>query len=335
MIQGRKKEELLKVDDILSLTNGGYDIYMHYLGKVARVMDRPWGKKERKSSWGVYPYKGTWLWKDQATEETGNAIQFAERYLGLDFNAARDRVIWEFGLAKKGVIINPTPVVRNWDNPIDDEGYVRINFDDMPFEKRHHLFWNAACVTEQHCREKSCYAVKRLAVKGRYVHLSPGEAVFAYYCEEEGAVKIYFADREKGEKFRNNVSYHHLWNYDKVERCENLIVQKSNKDMIVTTMVTPCCINTQAEAVKIFNEEVVSRINRITTTPWVWYGSDWDGVKKCKQITDTNGWRYINTEKKYLPDVNDTYGIVRMWETEKKGSGLVKLEEFMKRKKLL
>lgn len=328
MIKGKKKEKFLTVDEILSSTNGGHDIFKYYLGKVSRLMNRPWGRKEKKMSWGIFPNNGIWFWKDQATEEVGNAMTFVERYYGLDHHSAKDKICWDFGLRQVGDKINATPVKVTWDIPEEDKKYIPINFTSQPFNKRHHAFWNAAEVPEEHCRKMNCFAVKDLAINRKKVFIRPNEIVFAYYCPEEDGVKIYFPERDKGDRFRNNVSFRYLWNYDNVGECDDLIVQKSPKDMIVTTMITPCCIATQAEAAKIFDEGVVGMINSITKSPWIWYGSDPDGVKKCKEITGTNKYKYINTPKSLLPEVNDAYGYACKFQ-------LKGLEDFMKSKKLL
>lgn len=326
MVKGKGKN-LLSVDDILAATNGGHSIYMAYLGKVGRLMSRPWGKKERHLSWGIFPKNGVWFWKDQANEEVGNAMTFTERYFGLTHSEAKDKICWDFGLGT-GKETNRAPIIITWDKPEEDKIFVPISFTSKPFSKRHHAFWNAAEVTEEHCLKMNCFAVKDLAINRRKAVIRKDEVVFVFYCPEEDAVKVYFPERMKGEKFRNNVSFHHLWNYNNIKECDNLIVQKSPKDMIVTTMVSPCCIATQAEAVKIFDEDTVAMINQISKSPWIWYGSDWDGVKKCKEITDTNKWHYINTPKSLLPDINDAYGYACKF-------GLKGLEEFMHAKKLI
>lgn len=332
MIKGKIQKKWVTAEDILSGTSGGYDVYMLYLGKVARQMGRPWGRKERKDSWGIYPHGGMWFWKDQATEETGNAIQFVERFWGLTFSEARDRIAWDFGIGGREV----DKKVVTWDKPyLDDKEYARFTFTKQPFTKKHHDFWNIVEVGEEDLEKLNYFAVKDLAIKGKKQHIKKDEIVFAFYCPEEDGVKIYFPERDKGDKFKNNVSYRHLWHFEGISECDNLIVQKSNKDLAVTRMITPCVTSTQAEAVKIFNEDIVKRINSVTKSPWIWYGSDWDGVKKCKEITDTNKWKYLNTEKKYLPDVNDTYSLVKMWNEQEMGTGLKKLEEFMRKKKVI
>lgn len=330
MIKGVEKTGSIPVDDILRITNGGFDIFKAYLGNVSRLMNRPWGRKEKKLSWGIFPKDGVWFYKDQANEETGNAFHFVQRMFGLDFLQAKDKICWDFGIGGKE--INASPVKITWEAPEIEKKYTNIGFTHQPFKKAHHEFWNIAETTEEHCRKYNCLAIKDLAINSRRVNLRVGEVAFVYYATE--GVKIYFPERERSKRFKSNVNFHHLWNYENLKDCNNLIVQKSNKDMIVTSMIEECCIATQAEAIGIFDPPTVEKINQISKHPWIWYGSDWDGVKKCKEITDTNAWRYINTDKEFLPD-NDVYSVVKMWNMKEPGTGLKKLQEFMKLKKLI
>lgn len=327
MIKGKKQEEYLTVDEIHARTNGGYDIFKYYLGNVGRIMQRPWGNKEKKLSWGLFVKNGIWFYKDQANEEVGNAFHFVEKYFGLTFSEARSKICFDFGFSKHGGRENSSPVKITWDKPDVEKEYMDIGVIKKPFSRRDHEFWNSAEVSEEHCKNYNCFSVKRLAIDSKFVSLRRDELVFAYYSPEERGWKIYFPERPDA-KFKNNISGHYLWNYNKVGKCEDLIIQKSVKDLLVTTLITPCVIATQNESAGIFNEEMVGKINAITKTPWVWYGSDWDGVKKCKKITDTNKWRYINTPKNLLPDINDAYGFVKKF-------GIKAMEEFMKSKKLL
>lgn len=319
MIQGKEKQ-FFTADDIMFLTGGGYDIYIYYLGEVSRIMQRPWGKKEKKLSWGIFRRENVWFWKDQATEESGTAIHFVQKKFSLSFKEAINKIVDDLSLK------NPEQR-KVYVRPLQEEAeIVKIKFTDKPFEDRHHKFWHP--VTEDICKSYNCFAVKDAAINGKRVAINKDELVFAYHAPEEDGVKLYFPERERTERFRNNVSYHYLWNFSNISKCEKLIIQKSVKDMIFTSLVTPCVIATQAEGIKIFNEDVVNKINSITDSPWIWYGSDWDGVQKCKRITDTNNWKYINTPKDLLPEINDVYGYVKKF-------GIKSLEDFMKLKKLL
>jgi len=320
-----KGEQIYTVDDILFRTTQGFDIFRYYLGSsIRRVMSCPW-RKDTHPSWGISNNGTFWYYKDFATEETGNAIHFVEKYFGLSFQDALSKIAYDFGISK--VEINAQPVKIVWDKPIDQD-YMDIRIFEMPFTKRHHEFWNRAEVTEEHCKKYNCFAASQVSINRKKFFLKKDELCFAYYCSEEDGFKIYLPEREKSERFRNNVSYHHLWNYSNVSECDDLIVQKSMKDLIVTTMINECCIATQAEGIKIFNEEVIEKINKISKSPWIWYGSDWDGVKKCKEITDTNKYKYINTPKILLPEINDSYGYACKY-------GLKGLEDFMRSKKLI
>lgn len=333
MIKGKFKQELTTPDEIFKRTNGGYDVFKYYLGSVSRIMSRPWGKKEKHPSWGLFCREGIWFYKDIAREEVGNCIHFVQKYFGLSFIETINKIAWDFGIG--GKITNVNPVKITWEKPDIEKDYMDIGAITQPFQKRHHDFWNILEVNEEHCKKMNCFAIKKLAIQNRNFPIKSTEVVFGYWSEEEKGWKIYFPDRDKGNRFRNNVSGQHLWNYSNLEYCDDLIIQKSNKDLIVTTMITPCVTATQNESVGIFDEKMVKKINKITKTPWIWYGSDLDGVTKCTKITGTNKWKYINTPKNMLPDVNDTAEFVKFYNLQKMGTGLRKLEEFMKSKNLL
>lgn len=332
MIQGKKRiETYIEAEEVIKFTNEGYDIYKYYLGNLKRIMNRPWGKKETKLSWGIFYYNRNWMWKDYASEETGNCILFVQKLFGLTYNEALHKISWDFGIG--GSKKNNNPVIVTWDKP-DKQEFSQINIIEKPFTKKHHDFWNIMEVSEQDCKSMNCFAVKSAAYNRSRIGIKPNEVVFAYYAADEFAFKLYFPEREIN-KFKNTVSGHYLWNYNSMNKCDKLLIQKSNKDLIVTHQITPCVIATQNESAGIFDEEMVNKISDITNDPWIFYGSDPDGVVKCQRITKTNKWKYINIPKKYLPDVNDSAAFVKMHNEIKMGTGLKALEEFMKLKQFL
>ncbi len=317
---GDKKIPPLSSDDILFYTGGGRDIFERYLGKINKIMKRPWGK-DRKPSWGVFLYNNTYYWKDNATEESGTAIQFVQKYFGLTFQEAMDKIKWDFSLGGKESRVQgiQNQYVKEEKRP------VHIAYDKQPFQKRHHAYWNCTDVSENWCKGHNCYAVKDLAIDRKKVFIKPTERVFVY---ETSSVlcKIYFPDRVGMNRFRNNLPWDYLWNIQNVNS-QRLVVQKSMKDLIVTSLIYPNIIATQSEHLKIFTPEVKERIENISKDVWVWYGSDEDGVKKCQNITKEFGWKYINTPKDEDPTINDSYSYACKY-------GLDKLKEFCKLKEL-
>ena len=332
MIKGRKKEQKKEIirfptaEELYDCTNGGYDIFKRYLGKIGKVMDRPWGKRESHPSWGIFmnPSNGYWYWKDHATEESGTALQFVERYFNLSHGDAKDMIVKDFCTGNVGQMtpVRPPEAI--------ERDYVDIKFSDQSFKERHHAFWNIAEVTEEDLRKLNYFAVKDLAINGKRVPISDKESVFAYLCEEEDAAKIYFADRPKGKKFKMNVSGKHLWHFDDIDYCDDMIIQKSNKDLAVTKMIFKDVICTPNESVSIFDDSTVSRINRKSSNPIIFYGSDEDGMTKSRKICELTGWNRIYTPEEFLPDVNDVYSFVRMHNLIRMGTGLKELEKLIR-----
>lgn len=326
MITGEIKEDLIRTDEILQRTQGGYDIYMYYLGKVSRIMNRPWGRKEKKLSWGIFPLNGIWFWKDSARDESGTAIQFVEKLFNLTFIDAVNKIVWDFGLGR-GKEINAAPVIVNWESPYMEKEYAHIDYIRKPFTSKHHKFWNVAGASEVDCNNSLCFAVKSLAINRKFVPIKAGEIVFAYECPEEQAFKIYFPERPDS-KFKNNVSGKYLWNFNKLEHCNNLILQKSNKDLIISKLITPCVTATQNESVGIFDEEMVSKINSKANNVFISYGSDPDGKTKSIKISKLFNWKWVNPPNKYLPEVNDIYGLAAK-------EGLKAVEKLFKSKNII
>jgi hypothetical protein len=295
-------------------------------------MNRPWPgeKRENKLSWGVYYYNGIWIWNDSAREESGNAISFVQRYFGLSFTDAINKIAWDFGIGGKQV--DKSSIVH-WTAPTVQEKkeYAHIAFTHKPWGDEHFKFWENTEVTESHCLKYETYAVKDCAINHRKVKLKLNEVVWAYYCPEEDAVKLYFPEREGMERFRTNVSGTHLWNYRNLvesgRKCNRLFIQKSNKDKLVTLLLTPDVIATQSEKSKIFDKEfhpeIVENINNLSPNPCIFYGSDPDGKKKSNKIVELTGWNSICTPEIYLPEINDIYGFVKKF-------GLKRAEEFLK-----
>lgn len=319
---GDKKIPLLTGDDILFYTGGGRDIYIRYLGKADKIMKRPWGK-DRKPSWGVFLYNGLYFWKDQATENSGTAIQFVQKMFGLTYKEALDKLIWDFGLGGK------ESKVERIDNQYvkEEKKPVHIAYTLQPFQQRHKDFWECVGASEEWCAKFKCFAVENLTIDRKKVYIKSTERVFVYESDSV-LCKVYFPDRVGMNRFRNNLPWDYLYNIDNVEKGKRIVVQKSMKDLITLALIYPNVIATQSEHLKIFTPEVVEKIENISKDIFVWYGSDSDGVKKCQNITKEFGWKYINCPKDEDSTVNDSYSYACKY-------GIDKLKEFCQQKQLI
>lgn len=324
MITGIKQDQLT-TGDLFYYTNGGKEIYEMYLGKQVNsrtIMKRPWGS-DNHPSWGIFLKDDVWLWKDQATEEVGNAVTFVQKLYDISFLEAVNKIKGDFGLGDKQSIKDRHYVIQ----ASEPKKYSHITAKTFRFRERHHFFWNVADVTEDWCKQHDCYAVKELSINRRRITIGSDETVFVYLADDIKKVKVYFPDRREM-RFRTNAPSDYLWEAHKMKWCDRVVIHKSMKDLIVFSQIFPHNIATQNESIKLFDEEVVSQINLLSPDPWLFYGSDNDGVKKCTEVTKVNGWKYINTPKSMLPQINDVYGYVKQ-------HGLKQLEEFCKQKHLL
>lgn len=326
MIQGNKR---LTHADVIAATNNGKDVFIKYLGKIHRsAIKRPWGKDEHPSFGVFQSSSGEWMWKDQAREEVGGAIQLVQRMFNLTYAEAIRKVMFDFGLGDEAVKASRA---FEENSPIAQElqkDYAHITCKVMKFKERHHQFWNAVGVSEEWCKKFDCYAVKELAINHKKMLIGEHERVFVYHAKDIDKVKVYFPDRESGGRFRNNVPFKYLWCHNNLKNCDKLVVHKSMKDLITFAQIHPHNIATQNESAKLFDEGLVNTINGISSNVTLFYGSDKDGMTKAKEVIKLTGWKMLNTPTSMLPDVNDAYSYVKQY-------GLEKLEELCKIKNVL
>lgn len=328
MIQGKKREQYVSLEDLLPLTSNGRDIYVKYVGKLSRgAMKRPWGD-DNHPSWGVWQAPdGVWMWKDQAKDEAGNPIQFVQKLFNLSYTEATQKICFDLGISDKQIEASKVYERSSSSSPLEKE-YAHITCRISKFKPRHHAFWNAVGVSEDWCKKFNCFAVKELAINHKKVAIGEHEIVFVYLADDIDKVKVYFPDRDGGDRFRTNVPFHYLWRHNYLKICDKLVVHKSMKDLITFAQIHPDNIATQNESLSVFNDKVVEDINSISSDVWLFYGSDKDAMDKTKKIIKTTGWQEIHTPTSMLPDVNDVYSYVKQY-------GLKKLEELCKIKNLL
>jgi hypothetical protein len=330
MIEGKKhiKKEYFTKEEIYKLTSNGKDIYTKYIGRISRsAMKRPWGT-DNHPSFGVWQAPdGIWMWKDQAREEAGNPIQLVERMFGLSYTDAIKKVCADFNWSDEQV--SAVSILTDTQDKAEiKKEYMHISCRIQKFGPRHHAFWNSASVTEDWCKKFNCFAVKEVAVNHKKINIGQHEIVFVYLADDIDKVKLYFPDRAGGDRFRTNVPFNYLWRHNYNTSCDNLVIHKSMKDLIVFSQIHTHNVATQNESISVFNEELVKTVHSICPTPWLFYGADDDGMKKAKEITKKFGWKMINTPTSMLTEVNDVYSYVKQ-------HGLKKLEELCKIKNLI
>ena len=316
MITGAIKKKNIPLEEIYRLTDGGYDIMRRYYGKeLPRICSSPF-RDDARPSFGFFQKGGIWYWKDQAVSEIGTAVQYVQKAYMLDFKRAVDRIVEDMGLTNVSV---PSSIVKKY------RDVVHISFVTQPFQKRHHEYWNKASITEEDCMAYDCYAVKECAIGRKRYYIDNNECVFAYVTGER--VKLYFPNRTKQERFRNNVPGNHMWWLDKYEKCDKLLIAKSCKDAITLGILGTCVTSTQSENISCI-EPNVERINQITSNAYICFGQDKQGWEESYKITQKYGWNHFNIPNKELENnINDPFGYACAY-------GIEKLHELLKNKQI-
>lgn len=326
IVKGQRKQDICSMDDILKHTKGGWDTFTSEIPnlKVGRAFKSPFHKDMHPSASLVY--KGDmWFMKDWTTGEVYTAVKFIQKKYSLTFGQAIQKIAVDSGLANSQL-----PVYKPVQQPDIEhfEKEVAINCFYKKWGKRQKEFWENTEVDEKHCEKYNVLSVDQAAIKHSRIGMKKDEIVWAYHTED-GKIKLYFPEREKGERFKGNVRGKFMWNFNNIGQCEKLIVIKSVKDMLVSTILFPCTVATQNEDSKIFIPEVVKKLEGVGKQIFVFYGSDDQGKSESQKITKEHSWKWVNCPNEYLKeDINDAYSMVKKY-------SIKSLEELYKKKGIL
>jgi hypothetical protein len=234
------RSEILSVDSILDMTEGGRLIFEKEVGPIYDkiVVSAPW-RSDSAPSLQLREYKDRWMYYDYGGDQTtGDAIVFTQKLYGLkEYGEAVRKIKQDFGLSAGKVVYK---AVEEKPRLIDVP--LLYEFNDMPFSKLHHRYWNRYALSEDFVTGVGdIYAVKIWAVNKVAQRVPEDEIMFAYvYRDAEG--------KETGElkflrigpnvpkqfKWRTNVPNNSLWYLYKYKPGElkKLLIVKSNKDAL-------------------------------------------------------------------------------------------------------
>lgn len=327
-VKGAKKPPMITWNDVLKHTQGGWSVFANEIPglRLGEAFCSPL-RKDRHASCGLTFKDGVWFMKDFANGDVLTALQFIQKKYGLIFSVAVSKMAEDYGLKE---ISNKKYVVQSLQEaPKYNENEVQINWWPSKWRKEHYKFWENTEVDKTHCEKHNTFAIKELAINRRIVKIGDNEVVWCYYAPEQDRVKIYFPEREREKRFKNNIHGQYIWELSTINQCDKLIVHKSMKDLIVSSVIFPCNISTQNESIQTFTPELVSTLNDLSQKIYIFYGADDDGKQKSIEITKEHGYKWVNTKNEYLKQgINDAYSLVKAF-------GIKELEALYKYKHIL
>ena len=318
-----RTDKRFTVDDAYAITDNGRRVFESILGNIKKPIKSPFRNDGNVASFNIFNKGGIWFYKDfGGVGDSGDCIKFLQLYYKISFKETLE-------LIKKDYYIELSNNIRHIPKTISKETLL-IDFEDMPFNKLGHKYWNEYELTEEFLKSKNIYQVKKYAIGGKVRKIPENQVVFAYDAFDINRVKLLTIGNNVERKWINNCPNTYLWYYTPYinNPCTNLFVAKSVKDSLVFSLLNRCTISTQNESAKTFLQYNVEKIKAISSNPIIVFGTDTQGKQESITITKETGFKWFNTANYLLKDdINDPAELVKVY-------GLKQLERVLKQKKL-
>ena len=336
MSRSNPSKEMITAEDVMLATSNGLDVFEREIGTIGNKNISSPFRSDSNPSFRVKQSRssGIWFYKDFGSEETGSCITFIETLYGLTFREAIDKIAWDFGINDKEIIAKRAAIQPEI-KMVKENKPILYEFEEMSFNKQHHAYWNAGELTETFLNANNVFAASKIAVNKKVIKVPDNEMCFVYVPDDnnEKGLKILRIGKTvlPQDKWRTNIPNSYLWNFKKYNESEfskfQLWVLKSRKDELVLNLLGIDTISTQSENAEILDSNM-ERILPLAQDIVISYGSDADGVKKCKYVQKKHNTLYYNTPRSVLSVANDQFSFVANF-------GLRALENHIKSKHLL
>jgi hypothetical protein len=240
---------------------------------------------------------------------SGSGVEYVQQKYGLSVGDAMRKIAKNFGLLDEDDTTYKE-VTSSYTKPVmDQKRYTFIQVKVRKWEKRDLDYWGQFGISVEELKAEAVYPLSELFINRRRDPFRQDELVYAY--KYQTGFKIYFPQREKGERWKSNIKTSIVENIKILQELDPAVVliTKSKKDRLVLSRYFPYVMNVQNESRSCFTPEFVEMLKGRDV--WINYDSDEAGVKNCTNITSEFGYKYINVPKNYLPvkDIADLYRV--------------------------
>lgn len=253
------------------------------------------------------------LFKCFGCGESGNVITFISKLHNMTYSEAIDYI--------KGlkIVYSKQPTVNK------PKAELIVDWVTMPFQQRHKDYWDKYHLPESFLNENGVFALKMYAIQKKIIPLHPTTAAFVYE-HPSGGCKILQIGDNIARKWTNTVKNNELWGFPK-EKCKQLWVQKSVKDMLVSKYHFQFCTTAIQSETHTIIDDNIDKLKTISDDIVLFWGNDPQSVKECTIAQQKYNLKYFNIPKYMykngvvdLADCVASYGINRVErELKKKG----------------
>lgn len=300
-----EKADPLNLDYLLKYTTE-YDIYAHFIGtpfKVGRVISSPL-RKDIHPSFSVFKSNSTGylLFKDLATNNTGNCIHFVAALKGISYLQAlilvkNEIVKQDLTITKKG-----KEVKDYYTNQTKSIAILRRNFCKVDDE-----YWSQFGLVRSDLKEYNVLPIEKYLVNGeeKPYYYTIDCPMYAYQVFNK--YKIYRPYADKAHKWRTSCTSYDIQGWEQLpkNKLDTLIITKSLKDVMCLKKLGYIAIAPNGEGHNIPNV-VLEKIEQLADNVIMFYDRDTTGVMAVRKFLKTHKYNFIFIPKRYkTKDISD------------------------------
>ncbi len=276
-----------------------YDIYRYYIGqeiKLNTMMRSPLHKDKHPSFSIGASTLGRLVWRDYAMDEKGGWTDMVMKMFNLTYIQVLEKVAKDWGLMEGED--KSKRIQSEYTQPVIEAKKTLIQVTTKKFTSEDIKWWGQYLISTDDLKKEEVYSVENYYINRIKQPLKPGEKVYCYYYGEHG-MKIYHPDRTRDEgRWKSSIPCSYVENLQNINS-DKVLVTKSKKDRVTLAKILPyTCINVQNEGTSGYTEETRQILQGKEVI--IMYDNDEAGVRNCKKICDTWGYRYVNVPKHML-----------------------------------
>lgn len=303
------REELLnKVDDasIFGYYFGNFNFSKSYASKF---------RQDSNPSTGFYVNnRGRIIYNDLRTGEKLDCFAFVAKLHNINYGEAIQKIASDFGLtgtkAKPAAIINAVKQSET----VKKDTIIDITYNKWDFAALN--YWKDYGITQEELEKNNVFNVATLKINGNFIPNYRLNLRFAYVINFKNKTykKIYEPHAEKKYKWFNSIPLFIPFGYNELNyTTDTLIIQKSQKDRIITLKFHPDVIAVQNESKAALRDTTLNFLKTKYKRIVCIFDNDERGKEACQEYSERGCECYHLPENLYEQGIKDMGDVVKKW----------------------
>lgn len=281
-----------------------YEWYCHGIRVGKSVVKCPYRNDKSVGSFGIYKGNGAILWKDLATDESGNCITLVQKMYNITYQEAIEKIASDLGITPQSKKVSRIVIPGNPDGVEWQKKYCTIQAKTKKFTAKDRAFLGQFGITEQDWNKENAWSLKNdeVYLNRKKLRIGKDELVFGIYYETEGW-KIYLPERSKDQgKWISNIPLKRITGLENIDKSHNTLIAVNLKDYIVFRKIHPYTVRIENESLGAIPDIEAKYVTENSNKVYYAGNSDKPGKEASYKITAKHKWLHLNPPDKLLPD---------------------------------